>query len=78
MTNSSGYVTDHWLILDGLKGIECVPVKWMFTYNEGLMLGAATALGHARDAARFARHIVESETKGGILYDTCEHECMLL
>jgi endoglycosylceramidase len=77
MTNpTSGYVTDHWLIVDGLNGTECVPVEWSFTYNEGLMLGAATVLGHARDAARFARRIVEAETRnGGVLFDTCEQSC---
>ena len=77
MTNAtSGHVTDHWLIVDGLNGTECVPVSWSFTYNEGLMLGAATVLGHARDAARFARRIIDAETRdGGVLFDTCEGNC---
>ena len=58
-----------------------------FTYNEGLMLGAAVALGtapgvpatlreiYARDAARFAGHLVRVQTELGVLHDDCEWTC---
>jgi len=70
MSNAStGAVIDH---VKCSKG-SCEPVLWDFTYNEGLMLGAATALGHARDSARFVGRIVmDQTTPGGVLRDSCE------
>ena len=43
--------------------------------NEGLMLGAATVLGHAADAGRFASHLVMNQTVGTVLFDGCETSC---
>lgn len=60
MTDSAtGEVTDHYTVphrttnaaTDGNSNADaqatqpCEKVSWSFTYNEGLMLGAATALG---------------------------------
>ena len=63
---ASGAVTDHYKTENG----SCTEVGWSFTYNEGLMLGAATALANAtsapaysRDAARFAGHLVLVQTR---------------
>ncbi len=39
------------------------------------MLGAATVLGHAADAARFASHLVMNQTVGAVLFDGCETSC---
>ena len=80
----TGAVTDH--IAVNMTAGTCAKVHWSFTYNEGLMLGAATALGassnssaaaavYAADAARFAYHLVHKQTKGGVLFDACETRC---
>ena len=69
----------------------CSKHEELFTYNEGLMLGAATALAnataspaYAADAARFAKHLVEKQTElklGRVLVDSCDwgespcHDC---
>lgn len=50
------------------------------TYNEGLMLGAATALGHDADAARFATRLATAMVAPSIdgapvLHDACEDSC---
>jgi predicted alpha-1,6-mannanase (GH76 family) len=75
---ASGAVTDHYKTENG----SCTEVGWSFTYNEGLMLGAATALANAtsapaysRDAARFAGHLVLVQTRDRILFDGCEGQC---
>jgi hypothetical protein len=71
-----------WVWMD--PGSGC---RGRFSYNEGLMLGAAAALGAAagtpaalrgaygRDAARFAGHLLNVQTAVGVLYDACESEC---
>lgn len=86
-----------------VRGSElCTLNHASWTYNEGLMLGAATALAaataqsnddstsdalqlqYAADAARFASHLVSSQTEqkhGRVLVDSCDwgetpcHDC---
>ena len=74
-----------------MDAATCSKHEELFTYNEGLMLGAATALAnataspaYAADAARFAKHLVEKQTElklGRVLVDSCDwgespcHDC---
>lgn len=76
----TGQVTDHY-VLNGAGACDKSSDTESFTYNEGLMLGAATALGFEADAARFASRLitvhVKPSTPGGppVLSDGCETSC---
>jgi predicted alpha-1,6-mannanase (GH76 family) len=52
--------------------------RWKFTYNEGLMIGAALELGELADAHAIAGFMVSSETQNGVLFDgaNCGGDCM--
>ncbi len=49
--------------------------NYKFTYNEGLMIGAALALGEADDANHIADYMLAKETKAGILNDGTNTGC---
>jgi predicted alpha-1,6-mannanase (GH76 family) len=49
--------------------------KYKFTYNEGLMIGAAQALDELADAHAVAGRMLAAETKGGILDDGTNTGC---
>ena len=76
----TGQVIDHYNVGDG--GVcSKSSLSESFTYNEGLMLGAATALRYPADAARFATRLasahVTPSAQGGVpvLSDGCEASC---
>ena len=77
---TTGAVTDHYATT-GNNHTCTKSVNEAFTYNEGLMLGAATVLGHGADAARFASRLTTAHVKNGspagppVLYDNCEGSC---
>jgi len=99
MTSATGEVVDHINIrlvplpppLPSVGACTLSPADSGLTFNQGLMLGAATVLAHpsagtldteryGRDAVRFARHLVEQQTRmnmaaGPVLYDRCEVDC---
>ena len=49
--------------------------KYRFTYNEGLMIGAAVALGKLDDAHHIAGYMLAHETAGGVLFDGTNSKC---
>ena len=58
-------------------------VKYRFTYNEGLMIGAATELYGAThdpmylaDAHAIAGYMLSAETRGGVLFDGDNTHCL--
>ena len=50
-------------------------VKYKFTYNEGLMIGAAVALGKLDDARHIASFMLAHETQSDVLYDGTDTGC---
>jgi predicted alpha-1,6-mannanase (GH76 family) len=50
-------------------------VHYTFTYNEGLMIGAAVELGMLGDAHDIAGYMLSAETKNGILSDGTNDSC---